>query len=235
MLRFFTVLIFTVFLAISFNSCRKLQNFIPEDLAKEAMVQALEYSADTADEQSQNDVLMNASASTKIAFPQSDLILVNILDRFPTGTVALTDVEATINTESNVLSKDLNVFIDDAVIELIFDDVYDMVYTDEAVATAYLNAQKSAQLKRDFTTYLAQKIRGNKLELSIKKFQDDYNTYNGSVVLNQDPANYLAEKIIDRYFYLMSLEEVKIRTDKSHQKTFDIYNILSGKSKKSEA
>jgi hypothetical protein len=39
------------------------------------------------------------------------------------------------------------------------------------------------------------------------------------VVLNQDPASYLAEKIIERYFYLMSLEEVKIRTDKSHQRS----------------
>ena len=123
MLRFFTVLIFTVFLAISFNSCRKLQNFIPEDIAKQAIMQTLEYSADTADEQSQNDVLMNASASTKIAFPQSDLISVSVLNKFPTGTAALTVVETSINTESNKLSKDLNVFIDDATIELIFDDV----------------------------------------------------------------------------------------------------------------
>ena len=219
MLRFFTVLIFTVFLAISFNSCRKLQNFIPEDLAKQAIMQTLEYSADTADEQSQNDVLMNASASTKIAFPQSDLILVSVLNKFPTGTAALTVVETSINTESNKLSKDLNVFIDDATIELIFDDVYNMVYTDDAVATAYLNEQKSEQLKRDFTTYLAQKIRGSQLESSIIDFQNSYNAYNGAVVLNQDPASYLAEKIIERYFYLMSLEEVKIRTDKSHQRS----------------
>jgi hypothetical protein len=219
MLRFFTVLIFTVFLAISFNSCRKLQNFIPEDLAKQAIMQTLEYSADTADEQSQNDVLMNASASTKIAFPQSDLISVSVLNKFPTGTAALTVVETSINTESNKLSKDLNVFIDDATIELIFDDVYNMVYTDDAVATAYLNEQKSEQLKRDFTTYLAQKIRGSQLESSIIDFQNSYNAYNGAVVLNQDPASYLAEKIIERYFYLMSLEEVKIRTDKSHQRS----------------
>jgi hypothetical protein len=219
MLRFFTVLIFTVFLAISFNSCRKLQNFIPEDIAKQAIMQTLEYSADTADEQSQNDVLMNASASTKIAFPQSDLISVSVLNKFPTGTAALTVVETSINTESNKLSKDLNVFIDDATIELIFDDVYNMVYTDDAVATAYLNEQKSEQLKRDFTTYLAQKIRGSQLESSIIDFQNSYNAYNGAVVLNQDPASYLAEKIIERYFYLMSLEEVKIRTDKSHQRS----------------
>jgi hypothetical protein len=219
MLRFFTVLIFTVFLAISFNSCRKLQNFIPEDLAKQAIMQTLEYSADTADEQSQNDVLMNASASTKIAFPQSDLISVSVLNKFPTGTAALTVIETSINTESNKLSKDLNVFIDDATIELIFDDVYNMVYTDDAVATAYLNEQKSEQLKRDFTTYLAQKIRGSQLESSIIDFQNSYNAYNGAVVLNQDPASYLAEKIIERYFYLMSLEEVKIRTDKSHQRS----------------
>ncbi len=219
MLRFFTVLIFTVFLAISFNSCRKLQNFIPEDLAKQAIMQTLEYSADTADEQSQNDVLMNASASTKIAFPQSDLISVSVLNKFPTGTAALTVVETSINTESNKLSKDLNVFIDDATIELIFDDVYNMVYTDDAVATAYLNEQKSEQLKRDFTTYLAQKIRGSQLESFIIDFQNSYNAYNGAVVLNQDPASYLAEKIIERYFYLMSLEEVKIRTDKSHQRS----------------
>jgi hypothetical protein len=182
-------------------------------------MQTLEYSADTADEQSQNDVLMNASASTKIAFPQSDLILVSVLNKFPTGTAALTVVETSINTESNKLSKDLNVFIDDATIELIFDDVYNMVYTDDAVATAYLNEQKSEQLKRDFTTYLAQKIRGSQLESSIIDFQNSYNAYNGAVVLNQDPASYLAEKIIERYFYLMSLEEVKIRTDKSHQRS----------------
>jgi hypothetical protein len=219
MLRFFTVLIFTVFLAISFNSCRKLQNFIPEDIAKQAIMQTLEYSADTADEQSQNDVLMNASASTKIAFPQSDLISVSVLNKFPTGTAALTVIETSINTESNKLSKDLNVFIDDATIELIFDDVYNMVYTDDAVATAYLNEQKSEQLKRDFTTYLAQKIRGSQLESSIIDFQNSYNSYNGPAVLTQDPATYLAEKIIERYFYLMSLEEVKIRTDKSHQRS----------------
>jgi hypothetical protein len=182
-------------------------------------MQTLEYSADTADEQSQNDVLMNASASTKIAFPQSDLISVSVLNKFPTGTAALTVVETSINTESNKLSKDLNVFIDDATIELIFDDVYNMVYTDDAVATAYLNEQKSEQLKRDFTTYLAQKIRGSQLESSIIDFQNSYNAYNGAVVLNQDPASYLAEKIIERYFYLMSLEEVKIRTDKSHQRS----------------
>ena len=147
------------------------------------------------------------------------MISVSVLNKFPTGTAALTVVETSINTESNKLSKDLNVFIDDATIELIFDDVYNMVYTDDAVATAYLNEQKSEQLKRDFTTYLAQKIRGSQLESSIIDFQNSYNSYNGPAVLTQDPATYLAEKIIERYFYLMSLEEVKIRTDKSHQRS----------------
>lgn len=198
-------------------SCKKLKTFIPEEDAKNALIESLQLSLDSASVQSQNSTLMSTDVNLFLPMSQSNLIDPVILNQIPTGSISLLNITNELNSQACLKSIELKPIMSAAISSCTFDDAYYLIDGDESRASSYLQSKKEYAIQSTLKERISSLIIGSNFEASYKNFQNAYNVEAGTKVLNIDLATYLSEVLTQRYFYLMSVEEHKIRTESSHQ------------------
>ena len=198
-------------------SCTKLSTFIPEDEAKQALIESLQKSNETSSIQNQNSTLMYENTASRIAFPQAELIQSDILQTMPMGQETYDNMLIEMNNQACILSKEYKPVIANAINNTTFDDIYSLIETDEARATAYLKLKQENAIRTVIAEIIETKLASSDFLIAYKSFQDTYNFLSKDKVLTQDLASYLTDKITARYFNYMAIEEHLIRSETSHQ------------------
>jgi hypothetical protein len=216
----FKHLIFSAFLGIIIlfaTSCKELETFIPEEEANAAVKELLQVSSDSAASQSQNTARMRADEATIIHFPQNEDLTNNIMNRIPDGEHELKEITEHINYEASLLAIELKPLFDDAINNTTYDDVYYLIESDECRASSLLKNRQEYVIKNLFKQLVQTRIINSHVNYEYITFQNSYNIIAGSKVLHTELHEYLIDKVCERYFYLIQLEEYNIRTQSSHQ------------------
>lgn len=218
----FKYLIFSVFLGIIIlmvPSCKELETFIPEEEATAAVKELLQVSSDSAYAQSSNNARMSSDELTKIYFPQNDDLTNNIMNKIPGGDHEVIEITEALNSEACLLAADLKPLFDDAINNTSFDDVYYLIESDECRASSLLKSRQEYAIKTLCKQIVQTRLIDSDLNHEYTAFQNAYNIIAGAKVLHTELHEFLTEKICERYFYLLQVEEYNIRTQSSHQRT----------------
>lgn len=133
----------------------------------------------------------------------------------------------TMNRAAEDAAKSAAPIFVDAVKNMSFSDALGILRGNKDAATVYLRNTTSAALKAKFKPIIQNSI--NKVEVTKywKPIIDFYNQDPFVTKINPDLNEYITQKALDGLFYLISQEELKIRTDPMAQVT-DILKKVFG-------
>lgn len=178
--------------------------------ATEGLVEALLVGADNSTQQASKKDGFFRNAAIKILFPPEAIKvreaaigvgLTPLVDRF----------ELSLNRAAEDAAKEAKPILVNAIRQIRFKDVWDILFGGKTAATDYLRLKTEPQLLEKFRPVVQQSIGREEVTKHWKPLADAYNSIPFVKKVNPDLEEYVTRKTVDGLFKLIAEEEQKIR------------------------
>jgi hypothetical protein len=176
----------------------------------EGLVEALLVGADNSTQQASKKDGFFKNAAIKILFPPEaikvreaaiDVGLSPLVDRF----------ELSLNRAAEDASKEAKPILVNAVKQIKFMDVWDILFGGKTAATDYLRIKTETQLLEKFRPIVKQSIGREEVTKHWQPLANAYNSIPFVKKVNPDLEEYVTHRTVDGLFTLIAEEERKIR------------------------
>lgn len=199
------------------NSCKKLDTFITEQEANDAIIEVLQESNRSAKEQSQRyDQLISYFVDNHI-FPDAELINWQVVDTNAYLQILYSELNLALLSELIPASEKLIPIIDQHISTDIYENPYDYIHGTDALITTHFAHVRTEQIKHELEVQLGAIFENTSEEKNLIRFQNYYNDITGMKTLHSTLPQYLSSILCNRYIELMQQHEIRIRTDKNYR------------------
>ncbi|MEZ5014516.1 MAG: DUF4197 domain-containing protein [Chitinophagales bacterium] len=196
-----------------------LDNILSNDDVVAALKEALNISTDTAVSHGSVNNGYFLNPDIKILFPEEASIVETALEIIPGGTVLLDAFVEKLNHAAEDAADEAGPILKDAILNITFTDAMDILNGVDTAATHYLRINTFPDLYTAFKPDIQTALESVGAQQAWEDVIDLYNLNPFAEDVNTDLADYTTNKGLDGMFHLVGEEEIKIRTDISHQVT----------------
>jgi Protein of unknown function (DUF4197) len=210
------LLVLTVLYSIT--ACKKLEKFIPVEKADAGLKELLTISNDSAKNAAYYQHAFLSRQAIKIQISPADLDAIKL--SIPDADTKIIAIENSLNLMATQLSISFNSFIKSQIDSTSFDNSYDLVNTKHNAASDYLKAKSAAAMQLYLQPLVTNVLYATDADSNYATIAHQYNTTVDSMsAIQLSLSEFATSQMIENYFILMSEEEIKIRTDKSHRQS----------------
>jgi hypothetical protein len=226
------LIIFTVFLSIGLSSCSSLKNLALEPTKLETISAVKEVLNSSAFRAINTLRKLNSKGVDGFLPPELQPVLAS-LKKIGMGK-EMEKAEQKILQVSQLMAKESEGIIGDAVKELKFKDAVAIVAGGETAATNVLKRTMYATVKKRYSSKLDNELQKTEVTKYWPVAASTYNMFAKKKV-GDSLSDFMAERAVDAMFLTMGKEEAKIRQDPKQlgkqivTKVFDYYQKKKGK------
>jgi hypothetical protein len=155
----------------------------------------------------------------KIAFPEEASIVQTVLSAVPGGDELIDILVEKLNRAAEDAADKASPILKDAILNISFDDAWDILNGVDTAATNYLRIHTFSDLYDAFKPDIQNSLESVGAQQAWEDVIDLYNSIPLTDDISTDLADYTTNKALDGLFILVGQEEIKIRNDVSHQVT----------------
>jgi hypothetical protein len=202
----------------TFSACKKLEKFVPVEKADAGLKEMLTICNDSAKNAVCYQRVFLRQQSIKIQIAPADLDAIQLY--IPDADTKIIAIENALNLMATQLSIPFNTFIKSQIDATSFDNSYDLVNTKHNAASDYLKSKSATAMQLYLQPLASTILRATDADSNYATIAHQYNTTVDSIsTIPLSLSEFATSQMIENYFSLMSAEEVKIRTDKSHRQS----------------
>ncbi len=220
MVKYSRILFLCLPLLVLFTApaCKKLEKFIPVEKADAGLKEMLTICNDSAKNAACDQRVFLRQQSIKIQMAPADLAAIKI--HIPDADTKIIAIENALNLMATQLSIPFNTFIKSQIEAISFDNSYDLVNTRHNAASDYLKSKSAVAMQLYLQPLASTTLHATAADSNYAAIVHHYNTTVDSIsTIQLSLSDFATSQMIENYFSLMSEEEVKIRTDKSHRRS----------------
>lgn len=207
-------------LAIIIYSCDLLGSLTNDDVVA-GLKEALKVSTDTSVANLNRTDGYFGNDAVKILLPPEAAAVESTLRAVPgIGDAVVDDVILKINRAAEQAAAEAGPIFFNAITNITFNDAMNILNGPDDAATQYLKLQTYTQLVSSFTPPIENALTSVGAQQAWNSMITYYNTYNDILGLQDIPDNlaqYATQKGLDGLFYIVAIEEGKIRNDVTHR------------------
>lgn len=199
-------------------ACKKLEKFLPVEKADAGLKEMLTICNDSAKNAAYEQRVFLRQQSIKIQMSPADLTAIKL--HIPDADTKIIAIENALNLMATQLSIPFNTFIKSQIETTSFDNSYDLVNTKHNAASDYLKSKSAVAMQLYLQPLASTILHTTAADSNYAAIAHQYNTTVDSIsTIQLSLSDFATSQMIENYFLLMSEEEVKIRTDKSHRRS----------------
>ena len=212
----FLLLALTVLYSIT--ACKKLEKFIPVEKADAGLKELLTISNDSAKNAAYYQQAFLGRQAIKIQMAPANLDAIK--RDIPDADAKINGIENALNLMATELSISFNSFIQSQIDTTSFVNSYDLVNTKHNAASDYLKSKSAVAMQLYLQPLVSAVLNATEADSNYAAIAHQYNTTVDSMTpIQPSLSDFATSQMIENYFRLMSEEEIKIRTDKSHRQS----------------
>lgn len=154
-----------------------------------------------------------------IFFPEEASIVQSVVGAIPGGDLLIDDFIEQMNHAAEDAADEAKPIFQDAITGITFDDATAILNGADTAATNYLRVNTFSELYDAFKPDIQTSLENVGAQQAWEDVMDLYNSIPLVTDVTTDLADYTTNKGLDGLFHLVGEEEIKIRSDVSHQVT----------------
>lgn len=224
-------LLFIPLLSVTIYSCDLLGSPSNDEVVA-GLKEALKVSTDTSVANLNRTDGYFGNAAVKILLPPEAAAVESTLRAVPgIGDAVVDDVILKINRAAEQAAGEAAPIFFNAITNITFNDAMNILNGPDDAATQYLKSQTYTQLVSSFTPPIENALTSVGAQQAWNSMISYYNTYNdilGEQDIPDNLAQYTTQKALDGLFYIVAIEEGKIRNDVTHRVNEILQRVFGG-------
>jgi hypothetical protein len=220
-------LMFVSLLSLSFVGCDLLSSLSDADIAS-GLKEALRVSTDTSVAKTNRTDGYFGNAVIKILLPEEAVVVQSSVGLIPGGQALVDEVILKMNRAAEQAAAEATPIFVDAITGVTFQDARQILEGDTNAATLYLEGNTRTQLYGLFKPKVEDALASVGIQTAWNSLINGYNAIPLVPDINPDLADHTTQKALDGLFYMLALEEAKIRTNVSHQVSDLLRQVFGG-------
>jgi hypothetical protein len=220
-------LMFVSLLTMSLVGCDLLSSLSDTDIAS-GLKEALRVGTDTSVAKTNRVDGYFGNAAIKILLPEEAVVVQSSVGLIPGGQALVDEVILKMNRAAEQAAAEATPIFVDAITGITFQDARQILEGDTNAATLYLEGNTRTQLYTLFKPKVEEALASVGIQNAWNSLINGYNAIPLVQDINPDLADHTTQKALDGLFYMLALEEAKIRTNVNHQVSDLLRQVFGG-------
>jgi hypothetical protein len=220
-------LMFVSLITLSLLGCDLLSSLSDTDIAS-GLKEALRVGTDTSVAKTNRVDGYFGNAAIKILLPEEAVVVQSSVGLIPGGQALVDEVILKMNRAAEQAAAEATPIFVDAITGITFQDARQILEGDTNAATLYLEGNTRTQLYALFKPKVEDALASVGIQNAWNSLINGYNAIPLVPDINPDLADHTTQKALDGLFYMLALEEAKIRTNVNHQVSDLLRQVFGG-------